>query len=171
MALVDLDEVDALCAVHPLWSAHHAAPVRFRRSDFLGDPSVPLDEAVRDLVEEQHRAPPGGPVPLLTNLRTWGWLFNPISCYFCYDPTGEPGRAMVARGHQHPLAPAPRYVVGAPGAHRLDKALHVSPFLPMEQRYRVHYTEPGDALSISFDRGRRARAASSSPGWPCGGAR
>ena len=150
MVLVDLEEVDALCAVHPLWSAHHAAPVRFRRSDFLGDPSVPLDRAVRDLVEERTGTRPAGPVSLLTNLRTWGWLFNPISCYFCWDGTGTRVEWMVAEVTNTPWHQRHAYVVGPPGDHRLDKALHVSPFLPMEQRYRVHYTEPGDALSISF---------------------
>ena len=58
----------------------------FRRADFLGDPTVPLDEAVRDLVEERTGRRPTGPVALLANLRTWGWLFNPISLYFCTEP-------------------------------------------------------------------------------------
>jgi DUF1365 family protein len=150
MVLVDLDEVGDLCDLHPLWSARRPAPVRFRRADFLGDPSVPLDVAVRDLVEERSGTRPDGPVSILTNLRTWGWLFNPISCYFCWDATGARVTAMVAEVTNTPWHQRHAYVVGPPGAHRLDKALHVSPFLPMEQRYRVHYTEPGESLSINF---------------------
>ncbi len=150
MVLVDLDEVDALCAVHPLWSARHAAPVRFRRSDYLGDASVPLDRAVRDLVEERTGVRPDGPVALLTNLRTWGWLFNPISCYFCYDAAGTRVVAMVAEVTNTPWHERHAYVVGPPGAHRMDKVLHVSPFLGMDQRYRLHYTAPADHLSVTF---------------------
>jgi hypothetical protein len=150
MVLIDLDDIDALCGRHPLWSAHHPAPIRFRRDDFLGDPTVPLVTAVHDLVEARGGTRPVGPVSLLTNLRWWGWLFNPISCYFCWDGTGTRVEWMVAEVTNTPWHQRHAYVVGPPGDHRLDKALHVSPFLPMEQRYRVHYTEPTDSLAVNF---------------------
>ena len=47
---------------------------------------MPLDEAVRDLVEERTGTRPVGPIGVLTQLRTWGWLFNPITTYYCWDP-------------------------------------------------------------------------------------
>jgi DUF1365 family protein len=150
MPLVDLDEVDALCRLHPLWSAHHPAPVRFRREDYLGPPSVPLDVAVRDLVEDRTGTRPTGPIAVLTNPRTWGWLFNPISCYFCFDAAGDAVEAMVAEVTNTPWHERHAYVVGGPGEHRMDKVLHVSPFLPMEQTYRLTYTAPGDELRVHF---------------------
>ena len=50
--------------------------VRFERSDYLGDPRVPLAEAVRSLVEERTGTRPEGPIRLLTQLRSFGQCFN-----------------------------------------------------------------------------------------------
>jgi hypothetical protein len=149
MGLFDLAEIDQVCGRHPLWSSNGRAPVEFRRSDYLGDPSIPLDQAVRDLVAERTGRRPTGPVSVLTMPRTWGWLFNPISCYFCYDDAGAV-EAMVPEVTNTPWHERHAYVVGSPGTHWLDKSLHVSPFFPMDQRYRLHYTAPGPRLSVSF---------------------
>ncbi len=150
MALIDLDEIDTLCQMHPLWSSRHAAPVRFRRADYLGPATVPLVEAVRDVVETDTGWRPTGPISVLTNLRTWGWLFNPISCYFCFDGDGTQVLAMVAEVTNTPWHERHCYVVGAPGVHELVKELHVSPFLGMDQRYRLEYSDPGVTLGVQF---------------------
>jgi DUF1365 family protein len=149
LALIDLDEVDALCRRHPLWSARHPAPAWFRRADYLGDPAVPLATATLDLVEAETGERPGGGVSVLTHVRTWGWSFNPISCYFCYDGSGEV-QAMVAEVTNTPWHERHCYVVGPPGVHEMAKALHVSPFLGMDLTYRLTYTAPGERLAVDF---------------------
>ncbi len=88
MTLLDLAEVSAVCQRHPLWSDERANVVSFRRADYLGDPATPLDQSVRDLVEARTGRRPSGPVALLTQVRTWGWLFNPISVYYCFTSDG-----------------------------------------------------------------------------------
>ena len=42
MMYLDLDEVDKVLALSPFWSTKSWRPVRFQRSDFLGDPRVAL---------------------------------------------------------------------------------------------------------------------------------
>lgn len=96
MPLIDLDGVEAVTSAHPLWSSRLPAPVWFRRADFLGPPARPLAEAVRDLVGERSGTRPEGKVALLANLRTWGWLFNPISLYFCFSADGQAVDRLVA---------------------------------------------------------------------------
>jgi DUF1365 family protein len=81
MTFIDLAEVEEVCGRHPLWSEERSNAVSFRRRDYLGDPAVPLDTAVRDLVEQRCGTRPDGPIALLTQVRTWGWLFNTISIY------------------------------------------------------------------------------------------
>ena len=152
MPLLDLAEVDEVMDLHPAWSARRVAPVRFRRKDFLGDPSTPLDEAVRELIGERTGRRPGGPVAMLANLRTWGWLFNPISLYFCAEdaePARGPGliSALVAEVENTPWHDHHAYVMGAPGRHRFAKELHVSPFLPTGLDYQIHYTAPGAPIT------------------------
>ena len=77
MAYVDLDELPTLLGGRP-------GLVRFRRSDYLGDPATPLDQAVRALVRARLGSAPQGPIRLLTHLRTFGHCFNPVSFYFCF---------------------------------------------------------------------------------------
>ncbi len=151
MAFVDLDEIEALCGLHPLWSSRHRAPAEIRRADFLGDTSVPLPVAVRDEVERQKGERPDGPISLLTNVRLWGWLSNPLSCYFCFDPSGTEVRFMVAEVTNTPWHERHPYVVGGPGDHEFRKQLHVSPFLDMDQRYRLRYGEPGASLDLAIE--------------------
>jgi len=151
MPLLDLAEIDAVTARHRLWSSRRPAPVWFRRRDFLGHPTQPLDEAVRDLVEERAGHRPAGPIALLANLRTWGWLFNPISLYFCANVDGAGVERLVAEVENTPWHERCRYVVGAPGRHRFAKTMHVSPFLPMDVDYELRYTEPTERLLVHFD--------------------
>ena len=151
MPLLDLAEIDAVTGLHPLWSSRRPAPVWFRRADFLGDPAVPLDEAVRDLVEERSGRRPSGPVALLANLRTWGWLFNPISLYFCTGGDGTTIETLVAEVENTPWHERRSYVVGAPGRHRFAKTMHVSPFLPMDVDYVLRYSAPAERLVVRLD--------------------
>ena len=151
MPLIDLGEVEAVTGLHPLWSSRRPAPVWFRRADFLGDPARSLDETVRDLVAQRSGVRPGGDVALLANLRTWGWLFNPISFYFCFSPDGLAVEHLVAEVENTPWHERCQYVVGPPGSHRFAKSMHVSPFLPMEVDYRLRYSAPGERLAVHLD--------------------
>lgn len=151
MPFLDLTEVDAVLGRHPLWSTHAVSPGRFRRADFLGDPTVPLDRAVRDLCQARTGQRPQGPVWLLANLRMWGWLFNPISLYYCGAEPGGDVKQTVLDVQNTPWHERCSYVVGAPGRHRFAKSMHVSPFLPMDVDYELRYTQPADRLQVGLD--------------------
>ena len=151
MTMLDLAEIEAVCGRHPLWSAELANAVSFRRRDYLGDPAVPLDRSVRDLVEERTGHRPIGPISLLTQVRTWGWLFNPISVYYCFAPDGEALEAVVAEVTNTPWHEHTTYVLSGTGSHVVDKQLHVSPFLPMDLQHRFVIGEPGPRLVLGVD--------------------
>ena len=142
LAYVDLDELPALLGGRLL--KRGPGLVRFRRGDYLGDPSVPLADAVRELV--------GEPVPtirVLTQLRTLGHCFNPISLYYCFD-AGETLRAVVAEVTNTPWGERHAYVLdGRRSEHQ--KAMRVSPFMAMDQRYRVSVAPPGPTLSVHIE--------------------
>jgi len=150
MPLLYLDELDAVTRLHPLWSARKPAPIWFRRADFLGDRNRSLGEAARDLAEQTLGYRPGGEVALLANLRTWGFLFNPISMYFCTSSAGGPA-ALVAEVESTPWHERHAYVVGPPGHYRFGKVMHVSPFLPMDVDYELVYTAPGERFAARLD--------------------
>lgn len=153
MPLVDVDRLDELTGLSPLWRAERWAPMTFRRRDFRGDPATALSEVVRDLVLERAGFRPRGPVQLLAHHRTWGWCFNPIALYFCYSEDGESLEAVVADVTNTPWGETHAYVIDARrGLEALEpqpKALHVSPFLTMDLLYRFRVGAPGGTCSFS----------------------
>ena len=151
MVYLDLSEVTEVCGLHPLWSRERRNAVTFRRADYLGDPAVPLDDAVRDLVEERTGTRPSGPVGVLTQLRTWGWLFNPITTYYCWDRAHSEVETVVVEVTNTPWHERTAYVLPGTGVHRAAKGMHVSPFLPMGLTHRFTIGEPGRHLTLAVD--------------------
>ena len=153
LALVyaDLDELPRLFGGRLI--ARRPGFVRFRRADYLGDPAVPLAADVRALVARRTGSDPGGPVRLLAQPRTLGHCFNPVSFYYCFRPGGEQLAAVVAEVTNTPWGERHAYVLasGCDGPvldGEADKALHVSPFMAMDQRYTWRATRPGATLSV-----------------------
>jgi len=137
--------------------------VRFRRSDYLGDPHVRLGDAVRMFLERRTSNAPTGPIRLLTHLRTFGHCFNPVSFYYCFTPQ-EQLDAVVAEVTSTPWGETHAYVLersgeGAVLATSFAKALHVSPFMGMEQRYTMRAAAPGATLAVHIESHERGALA------------
>ena len=116
MAYLDLAELDRVFAGRWLWSARRAAPARFAREDHFGDPALPLDEAVRRLVHERTGRRPAGPIRLLTHLRYFGYVFNPVSFFYCY--AGDEVQTIVAEVNNTPWGERCMYVLSRNSAAR-----------------------------------------------------
>jgi DUF1365 family protein len=159
---LDLAELPEVFDPYPLWSARRPAPARFRRGDYMGDPARPLEECARDAVEAETGARPAGPVRLLTGLRYLGHCFNPVSFYYCFDSAGQRVEAVVADVENIPWGERRAYVLargereGPVLSDELDKALHVSPLMGMEQTYAFRATEPGPRLAVNIESRPRA---------------
>ena len=145
---LDLDEIPGLLGGRLV--ARGPGALRFRRRDYLGDRSVALDEAVRGFVAGRTGTRPAGPIRLLTQVRSFGHCFNPVSFYYCFDRAGQEVEAIVAEVTNTPWGERHAYVI--PGrAAELDKRLHVSPFLSMDQRYVVRAGTPGVHLGVHLE--------------------
>jgi DUF1365 family protein len=154
---LDLAELPRVLDPFPLFSARGRALARFRREDFMGDPARPLDECAREAVEEAVGIHPSGPVRLLAGLRYFGHSFNPVSLYYCFDPAGERVDAVVADvqnipwGERHPYVLARGERRGSVLGDELEKTLHVSPLMGMDQTYAFRAGEPGERLSVHIE--------------------
>ena len=163
---LDLGELPEVLDPFPLFSARRAAPAQFRREDFMGDPARPLDECAREAVEEATGARPAGPVRLLTGLRYFGHSFNPVSFYYCFGDGGKRVEAVVAEvenipwGERHPYVLARGERRGAVLADDLEKALHVSPLMGMDQTYSFRASEPGESIAVQIESRPRETAKS-----------
>lgn len=165
---LDPDRPDELCRGHSMWSARRPAPARFRRSDY-GDasrPEVSLGDQARDDLAAVLGHRPNGAVRMITQTRRWGWLFNPISVYLLWEHDGSGASVSGPVGAVLEVTNTPwkerhRYAValhpattenGCRYETRLDKAMHVSPFLDLGYRYDVVLEEsPATGLCFSID--------------------
>jgi uncharacterized protein len=173
LAYLDLAELPGVLDPYPFYSARRRAPARFRRADYLGDPARPLDECVRDVVADSGAPRPTGPVRLLTGLRYLGHSFNPVSFYYCFDPTGRRVESVVADVENIPWGERHAYVLergdrkGTVLSEELEKTHHVSPLMGMDQTYSFRATEPGERLQVHIEsrpRGGGAPAVVTGPG-------
>lgn len=177
MLYLDLAELPQVFRGRWLWSARRGAPARFRRADHFGDPRRPLDECVRDLVARETGVRPTGPIRLLTHLRYFGYAFNPVSFYYCFDANDTRVETIVAEVNNTPWGECHCYVLpqscnmganmgpnagqGGHGRFFPRKVMHVSPFMAMDVDYDWRFGAPGsDAgskLSVHMENAREGR--------------
>jgi DUF1365 family protein len=162
MMWLDLAELDSVFRGRWFWSTRRRALAWFRRADYLGDPELPLDEAVRRRVMDAGQPRPTGPIRMLAQLRSYGHCFNPVTFYYCYDAAGTRIETVVAEITNTPWKERHAYVLPVPAAQpaggALDfafgKAFHVSPFMPMDVGYHWRFSEPGARLAVYMENTR-----------------
>ena len=97
-----------------------------------------------------------GPIRLLTNLRYFGYGFNPVSFYYCFDESGDKLEVIVAEVNNTPWGEQYCYILpesdnrGNAKSKRFlhDKRFHVSPFMDMGIDYDWRFTQPGEKLVV-----------------------
>jgi len=171
MMYLDLAELPHLFDPYWCWSARRSALARFKRSDYhqtLNDSDVAvheegeelsLDEAVRRTVTAQTGRRPDGPIRMLTHMRYFGYIFNPVTFYYCYDSSGTTVQTVLAEITNTPWKERHAYVLPVVTATRNDtvmrfefgKEFHVSPFWPMDMSYDWRLNVPGEHLRIHMD--------------------
>jgi cyclopropane fatty-acyl-phospholipid synthase-like methyltransferase/DUF1365 family protein len=139
---VDLDELPALPRGLK-WLA------RFESRDHLGDSRCSLRQNVDRYLAENGVDLRGGRVTMLANARSAGYVFNPLTVYWCHDPTGALV-CVIAEVH-NTYRQRHRYLLRTDDAGRVDadKQFYVSPFHPVDGHYRMSLPEPGDRLSLT----------------------
>ena len=165
MLLLDLDELRTVFRRRWLWSTERPAVVRFRVSDHLkkyeDEPS--LKKRVRLALDDLGETRPIGAVRLLTQVRHFGFEMNPVSFYYCFDPSGNHILAVIAEVNNTPWGQQHLYLVSANerdisrhriSTDRIDKAFHVSPFMEMNLQYRMVFTWPNERLGVKMENWR-----------------
>jgi DUF1365 family protein len=168
MLYLDLDELDTVFAGRWCWSTRGPALAWVRRADHLGAADVPLAEAVRRLVALRTGTRPDGPIRLLTHPRYAGYVFNPLSLFYCFDAAGARIETVVADVTNTPWGERHQYVLSADEGEasmeaRHAKAFHVSPFLPMALDYHWRIGRPGPSLGVGIAARAHGASASTAP--------
>jgi predicted NAD/FAD-binding protein/DUF1365 family protein len=136
--LVDLDRLP-----------DHGVLGRFEARDHLGDPARSLRANVDAYLAQHGIDLTGGRVLMAANARAFGYCFNPISVFWCFDADGEQAAAVVevhntyGDRHAYLVHPDPQ------GRARVDKQMYVSPFHGVDGVYDLAVPLPGDRLDIA----------------------
>lgn len=161
---IDPDEPEALCDLHPLWSSERPAPARFRRADYGDTATGSLADEARSALAPALGGAPIGEIRMLTQVRRWGWLFNPITVYVAWDADPDTPVGAVLEVTSTPWKERHRYAVALtpPGTSgwmtaTTDKQLHVSPFLDEAFRYDVRLRGSTGQIELDIDVVRHGR--------------
>ncbi|HEX2292711.1 MAG TPA: DUF1365 domain-containing protein, partial [Gaiellaceae bacterium] len=138
--LFDLDELDELERRLRLFSHNRANVVTLRDRDHF-DGTAPLKQAVVDFVGD----PSVTRVLVLTQPRVLGYVFNPVSFYWCYREDGSLA-CMVAELNNTFGERLPEVLHGPELRYEHEKRLHVSPFFGVDGSYEYAFSQPGDEV-------------------------
>ena len=144
--LFDLDRMEAAMAGSRVWGR----VLRFEAKDHGARDGSALRPWVERQLADRGMARPAR-IELLCFPRLWGFVFNPLSVYFCRDAADRVTAVLYEvkntyGGQQVYLLPATE--AGGAIRHEQVKTFWVSPFIPMEQTYRFDVQPPGETLRI-----------------------
>ncbi|AWK89963.1 DUF1365 domain-containing protein [Azospirillum thermophilum] len=151
--LADLEELPELDRRLRLFSHNRAGLLGFRDRDHGPGDGRPL-RAWADAQLDRAGIEGGGPVRILCFPRVLGFVFNPLSVWFCHRRDGSLSAILHevtnTFGQRHSyLIPA---AVGPDGLVRqsCDKRFYVSPFMAMETAYQFRIRPPGEHLAVAI---------------------
>lgn len=152
--LLDLDELGELDRRLRLLSVNRPGVVSLRDRDHFEGDDTPLKEAVIRFAGD----PSIDRVLVLTQLRVLGYVFNPVSFYWCYRGDGSLA-CMVAELNNTFGERLPELLPGDRLDYEHPKRLHVSPFMGLDQRYRYTFSEPGESVFARIEVHEKGRMA------------
>lgn len=154
---LDLAEQSALDELSPLAGSGRFAPFAFRETDYLPEftrQGMALADAVHQRVGEALGKQVTGAVRVLTQPRSFGLSFNPVSFFYCFDEQ-EQLAAILCEVSNTPWRERYHYVLPASGKRNLRcsvaKTFHVSPFLPQALEYRMRFSPPGLRVGVHME--------------------
>jgi DUF1365 family protein len=152
--LIDLDRLNEARAQSPLFAVNRFGPVSFHEADHRLSGEGSLRTEINGLLAQAGIANAPARVLLLCYPRIFGYVFNPISVYFAYDPEG----ALVAAIYEvrNTFGQRHTYVAKVEADELSDaglrqhrsKLFHVSPFVGMDAAYDFRVLPPGETVRV-----------------------
>lgn len=152
--LVDLDDLPQLP-----WPLRLLAS--FRSLDHLGDPRRSIRANVDAFVHERGVDLHGGKILMLGHARVLGYVFNPITLYWCHGLDGVLVCIIAEVHNTYRQRYAYLLYPDGRGRARTPKEFYVSPFNPVDGSYRMSLPQPKErlALAVVLDRPDGSRFA------------
>jgi uncharacterized protein len=154
MSLLDIDRIPELMKISPFAGYDRWNWTSFDNRDYFGNVRMPLRERLRVDAEANGVDLPDGKIFLLTHLRYLGYVFNPVSFFYCYDKNDSLLTVLAAVNntfgemHNYWLTPQREVAVANSWSYEVAKAFHVSTFLDMNCHYRFTFSAPDASLVV-----------------------
>jgi DUF1365 family protein len=153
--LFDLDELPALGKAFRLFGHNRFSLFSFYDRDHGDSSGAPLRSWAETHLREAGIATDGGPIRLLCMPRILGYVFNPISIYFCYRRDGSPNAIIYevnnTFGQRHSYLIAVEPGAGRTISQNCPKRLYVSPFNDMDMSYAFKVQPPEATVTVGVD--------------------
>ena len=145
--LVDLDQLPRPRGWRHGWLRPLAG---FQARDHLGDPGRSIRANVDEFLRAHDTDLGGGQVLMLAHARVLGYVFNPLTVYWCHRADGTLA-CVIAEVH-NTYRQRHAYLVRTDerGRARTNKELYVSPYHPVDGWYQMSLPQPGPRLSLSI---------------------
>jgi DUF1365 family protein len=159
---LDLEEIPKLFSIPLLFTYEKAGLFSYHRKNYLGGrksgKQKPLSESVQEIVAQRLGFTPNGRICMLTQITYFGFCFNPVTFFYCFNENSHELEAIVSEITNTPWGEKHSYVLdcrttGAsqakPYEFQFEKEFHVSPFMAMDFQYRWYFTSPVKAETFS----------------------
>lgn len=150
---LDLDEIPRLA--RQLWAfSHNAANLySLRDSDHLKEGADSIRQNILRFLRSSGIDQSIGRITLVTNLRTWGYVFNPVSFFFVHDTSGSPlcAVAEVANTFNEQKLYLLRHRDGDRFRQSLPKQFYISPFSDLDVSLDFDLAPPAETLDLRID--------------------
>jgi uncharacterized protein len=148
---LNLDEIKSIFHYPFIFSYNFPGILSFWRKDYFGDPKVDLKESIQLYIEENGFQRVDGQINILTNISYFGFCFNPVTFFYCFDVLGTL-KFIISEITNTPWGEKHRqifqFTMKDKEEFRFPKDFHVSPFLPMAIDYTWVFHRPAETLLV-----------------------
>lgn len=151
---LDVDEIDVLDRKLRLFSRNKRNLLGFRDADLGAEGTEPVADKVRRLLDQCGLSSCGAQIEIVCYPRLLGYVFNPLSVYFCRDSSGTIGAVVYEVSNT--FGERKSYVIPVDGdagaiSQTCDKELYVSPFTGASGSYGFHCIAPSDRIVVGVN--------------------
>lgn len=152
---LDLDKLDELSKKLIFFSRNRFNLFDFRDGDHLLGPGKTAKENILNYLKSKGVSPLPEKIMLMTHARVLGYVFNPVSFYFCFDGAGKPLALVVEVGNtfgeQKPFFISSDKFKEGVFCDRQTKYYYISPFVDLDVELEFHVDIPQDKFCIRVD--------------------
>lgn len=152
--LIDLDELEKISGDPGMLKINKFGYLSFHERDHGDGRQTGLKSWVGDQLRMIGINPEPVTIKVLCYPRFLGYVFNPLTVFFCEDPAGETVAILYqvknTMGETHTYVMPIEANSRIPFRHGCDKAMYVSPFTPMSSSYAFSIIPPGDSICVSI---------------------